>query len=85
MPAVVTAFVVALVAVAVASTASIAASTAAWVLCAIQLTQILEWEESETESEDGGEESYLYMEAPEYLYMPLLYLRMAPRSCLPGA
>ena len=26
--------------------------------------------------EDGGEESYLYMEAPEYLYMPPLYLRM---------
>jgi hypothetical protein len=28
------------------------------------------------EREDGGEESYLYMEAPEYLYMPPLYLRM---------
>ena len=40
-----------------------------------QLTQILEWEESEPEREDGGEE-YLYMEAPEYLYMPPLYLRM---------
>jgi hypothetical protein len=35
----------------------------------------LEWEESEPEREDGGEE-YLYMEAPEYLYMPPLYLRM---------
>ena len=40
-----------------------------------QLTQILEWEESEPEREDGGEE-YLYMEAPEYLYMPPVYLRM---------
>ena len=28
------------------------------------------------EREDGGEESYLYMEAPEYLYMPPLYLRV---------
>ena len=28
------------------------------------------------EREDGGEESYLYMEAPEYLYMPPLYLHM---------
>jgi hypothetical protein len=39
------------------------------------LPPILEWEESEPEREDGGEE-YLYMEAPEYLYMPPLYLRM---------
>ena len=39
------------------------------------LPPILEWEGSEPEREDGGEE-YLYMEAPEYLYMPPLYLRM---------
>ena len=35
----------------------------------------MEWEESEPESEDG-EAEYLYMEAPEYLYMPPLYLHM---------
>ena len=39
-------------------------------------SKILEWEEGEPESEHGGEESYLYMEAPEYLYMPTLCLRM---------